>query len=141
MNQQQMQQQFKDELFEFQKATAFPSISIPENFSDWVRTAMQRYSPAKLNFPLDEYERVYYKTDNQYNIYQLANIIWMLDQQTPNDMGMEMLDYLSFQKVVIEIGKDISAIVEPEVTRIQRKISTMNSLQSPQGKRIPIGKA
>lgn len=141
MNQQEMQQQFKDELFEFQKATAFPSISIPENFSDWVRTAMQRYSPAKLNFPLDEYERVYYKTDNQYNIYQLANIIWMLDQQTPNDMGMEMLDYLSFQKVVIEIGKDISAIVEPEVTRIQRKLNTMNSLQAPQGKRIPIGKA
>lgn len=141
MNQQEMQQQFKDELFEFQKATAFPSISIPENFSDWVKVAMQKYSPAKLNFPLDEYERVYYKTDNKYNIYQLANIIWMLDQQTPNDMGMEMLDYLSFQKVVIEIGKDISAIVEPEVTRIQRKISTMNSLQSPQGKRIPIGKA
>lgn len=141
MNQQQMQQQFKDELFEFQKATAFPSILLPAHFSDWVKTAMLKYSPAKLNFPLDEYERVYYKTDNQYNVYQLANIIWMLDQQSPSDMGMEMLDYLSFQKVVIEIGKDISAIVEPEVTRIQRKLNTMNSLQAPQGKRIPIGKA
>lgn len=141
MNQQEAQKQFQEELFAFQKATAFPSISLPAHFSDWVRIAMLKYSPAKLNFPVPDYEEVFNKTDNKYNLYQLANIIWMLDQQSPNDMAMAMLDYISMQKVVVEIGKDIAAIVEPEVVRIQRKINTLNSLAQPQGKRIPIGKA
>lgn len=139
MNQQQAQQQFQSELFDFQKKTAYHG-TVPDNFSDWIQHVLPKYSPAKLNFPVEEYETVFYKKDGKYNLYQLANLIWMLDQQTPNDMAMVMEDYLSFVREVHRIAAEITTVVEPEVTRIQRKMQVQQKIANPNHKQIPIGK-
>lgn len=143
MTQQEAQQQFQKELFEFQRKTMFPETSMPEHFNEWVKQAMPLFSPQKLKFNVPDYEECYLKVGNSYNLFHLANILWMLAQLSPKEMNMEILDYIPFINKVLDLSTELSKIVEPEAKRIERKMETMMRIEhkTPSKKAIALGKA
>lgn len=136
------QDQFNQELLEFQTSNQFPKQDIPLMFHEWAKIALAFVPMAKNNISGDEFIAMCNKeADSDYTLFEFGIMLQSLEGRTMNDMQLTVAEYADFLDTLSKMRSIYMGYIQPEAIRIQRKMSTMNAIQNPGAKKIPIGKA
>lgn len=146
---------FKAKMTEFKKETLFPEkplgeFEFNENFKLCVDLCFRHVAPHHLNMTWPEYKKLLEIADNKYNLLDMGTILWVFQQRTQHELGIDFEDYSNFQtnglalmvewqRIVMVEEKRLEAFLEDNYISEQESEQLQNTGNYKGDKTIPLG--
>lgn len=132
---------YQQEFIDFQNQTTFSDSLLPEWFNDKKELAMEFHAPSQLKMSADAFEAMYKKLSS-YSLAEMGTLLSIMESKSAKNLEMDMIDYMKYQKELNILAAEWKKLIDPEVTRLNRKIAAMNKIAVPGGGKVmPLGKA
>lgn len=141
MTEQQANHMFNEELGSFQRNTQFSHERYTPELHEYFLKGLRYFSPVKLGVVAADFNDTLDYAASR-TMFEMGLILRVMENTSAFQLDIDLGEYAAYIETVETITQEYRNLLDPEVTRINRKIQTMHQLGA-NGKKValPIGKA
>lgn len=127
---QEVQKEVNERFLQWQKASKFPkALYCSKLFNDdgfaergldqLIHRSFHYFTPQHLKLSLEDFHALYKIPYGEYDLRELSNVLYMVQNLTANDLGVDIDVYLDIQSEVKKMVTEWQRIVNPKHTELQ----------------------